>query len=356
MVVKILTILIAFMLLVGTVSCNGGTFDMVRKSIVQVWNPSVSNGGLGELESIGIVVGDGSQVLTLLDYEDYSPGNLIIFTQNHQQYNAIVEAIDPRTGITLLKLEGVRLTAATLGNSNIPAYEQKVLIWGWSDSDQPEPTRYVVTASANQAPRPLFFSIYGFAPYTPGMVVTDRRGNILGFETTFHERLSINIGPPGTRPPVASVESARELLSSGCQEPLADGPAHSAIASRGLLIGNFAGILSTTSDYEKMTIALQDLFRNVGQPIATDDLGPPSNTLYRPIDGTMLVVVYPWPVALKGVDGQVLAQAKWVGIQWDRSEGKPNRLIYGDVAYTIKGGFVIVGDLTSLQQSVPPVR
>jgi hypothetical protein len=68
----------------------------------------------------------------------------------------------------------------------------------------------------------------------------------------------------------------------------------------------------------------------------------------------MLIVVFPDPVTLKNVDGKTLAQAKWVGIEWDRLEGKPNRLVYGDVAYTIKGGFELVGDLTNLQQSVPP--
>jgi hypothetical protein len=59
---------------------------------------------------------------------------------------------------------------------------------------------------------------------------------------------------------------------------------------------------------------------------------------------------------LRSVDGKLVGQAKWVGIQWDRSDGQSNRLIYGEIPYTIKGGFEIGGDLTNLQQSVPQIN
>jgi hypothetical protein len=104
-----------------------------------------------------------------------------------------------------------------------------------------------------------------------------------------------------------------------------------------------------------MSVALEDLMTKLGKPTETNDLNL-SDGWYGNLDGTLLVVVYPRPMELKTVDGKLVGQAKWVGIQWDRNGGQSNRLIYGEIPYTIKGGFEIVGDLTNLQQSVPQIN
>jgi len=54
------------------------------------------------------------------------------------------------------------------------------------------------------------------------------------------------------------------------------------------------------------------------------------------MDGSLLTAVFPNPVNLRGTDGTVLAQAKWVSIQWGRSDSKPSFVVYGSIAYTQK--------------------
>ena len=98
--------------------------------------------------SLGIVVGDGNQVLALMNYEEYSTGNLIILTKNHKRYTLSFRLLIPSTGITLFKLDNVRLPSVTLGNSQItPSYGAKVIVWRWDDSNQIELTSFSATVS-----------------------------------------------------------------------------------------------------------------------------------------------------------------------------------------------------------------
>ena len=62
--------------------------------------------------------------------------------------------------------------------------------------------------------------------------------------------------------------------------------------------------------------------------------------------------MFPRPVELRNSAGKVLAQAKWVSIQWGRNEGKPSRVVYGSVAYTVEGSFKITGAVSGLENSV----
>lgn len=342
------------------ISCTCKPTPSVDASIVQVWEPATAAGKSSALLAFGVVVGDGSQVLTVLNYEDYTPDSLEVVLPGQGKYKASVQAIDPRTSTTLLKLEGAkRLPVAIAGNASLPEQEQEVLIWGWTGPNHATFKNSTAIVTADQAPRPLFFSVM----YTggtdvvdaPGAVVTDRKGNVLGLETTFHERLAIILGPIGRMPPIASINSARELLlPDATQRPWANGPALSVIANSSRMSGYFSGVLPSPSDYDKMTIALQDLLGKLGEPVATDDLHLNSDPLlwYQSLDGTMLIVVYPRPVDLKSTNGKVLAQAKWVGIEWHRNEGKPNRLVYGSAAYTIQGGFMLKGDISALSTAI----
>jgi hypothetical protein len=61
-------------------------------------------------------------------------------------------------------------------------------------------------------------------------------------------------------------------------------------------------------------------------------------------------VVYPRPVNLTDRKGEVLAQAKWIGIQWGLSGKQPDRLYYGNKGGMVLGGFTINGDLSCLEK------
>lgn len=351
---RILSVIIVLLLFGATVSCRQDASSLVNKSVVQVWIPASAAGESATRVSSGVIVGNGSQVLTLMNYEEYSPGPLEVVTRDRTRYEASIKAIDPRTGITLLQLEGASgLPVASIGT--LPQYNDTVFTWGWSDSDWAVAKSTMVISEP--APGALFFRVDGSTPMGPaldtGTVVSDRAGKIIGLATPLHLRLAIRLANPP--PIIAGINSGRELLKPDVPTPLwADGPAHSAIAGSGFISGDFAGVLPPPSDYEQMTLALKDLLGTVGQPVVTADLNLNEQSWYASLDGTMLVVVYPRPVDLRSSDGRALASAKWVGIQWGRSEGKPNRLVYGIRAYTIDGGFELLGDLTDLQRSVPP--
>jgi hypothetical protein len=99
------------------------------------------------------------------------------------------------------------------------------------------------------------------------------------------------------------------------------------------------------------------VLNELGAPLSTSDLPHTflsytwSNAIPQSSDGHLLTTIFPRPVNLCNSAGTVLAQAKWIGIQWDRSNGKLSRVVYGSTAYMIDGSFEIIGD-TSVLDSV----
>ena len=70
--------------------------------IVQVLIPG-SNGGADVFEALGVPVGNGTTILTVIGYEDYSPGAVKVISPEGGTFSASIQAIDARTGATLLK-------------------------------------------------------------------------------------------------------------------------------------------------------------------------------------------------------------------------------------------------------------
>lgn len=73
---------------------------------------------------------------------------------------------------------------------------------------------------------------------------------------------------------------------------------------------------------------------------------------YPDYDGSIITVIYAFPVILRLLDGTQLAKARWVGIQWNRKNNAPNRLFYGNEASTVLGGHYLVGDVSTLDRGV----
>jgi hypothetical protein len=93
--------------------------------------------------------------------------------------------------------------------------------------------------------------------------------------------------------------------------------------------------------------AIIPVLGELGQPLSTGDL-PQDFTLYvfslpgtSSPDGSWLTTVFPRPVELRDSMSNVLAQAKWIAMQWGRDEGKPSRIVYGSTAYVVEGSFEI---------------
>ncbi len=93
----------------------------------------------------------------------------------------------------------------------------------------------------------------------------------------------------------------------------------------------------------------------MGEPINVADTGLDIKQTwnYKSLDGTVLIAVYPNPVALSNTSGDVVGHAKWVAAGWDRTGGRPDYLVYGIKPYDIDGAYAINSDISGLTASVP---
>ena len=342
-----------------TVPTQISTKPTVANAMVQVWRADSPNQSK-KLVSYGLAVGDGSQILTFFDYENFSPPGLIeVVAQNYFRYSANIQAIDPFTGTTLLKLNSTdRLPAV---NVTIPLRpDPEVLVWGWQGSGVG-----FANATMSNFSDPLFNVSYNFivggeirpTPYidAPGAVITDLAGNVLGIETTVRSLMGLTVPgrSPGLIAPAANIGRGIELLSpEAANRGLADGLAVAAVQNKTGQTYHSRNIIDLPT-YEKITLAIRGISGTLDSNITAAGLNP-LPTYISSTDGTVLALVFVTPIELKSSNGTILAQAKWVAIQWGRDNGQPNRLIYGSIPYMIEGGFVMQGNITSLQHAIYP--
>ncbi|HEX9896922.1 MAG TPA: hypothetical protein VGA85_04575 [Dehalococcoidales bacterium] len=149
---------------------------------------------------------------------------------------------------------------------------------------------------------------------SPGSIVTDDRGNVLGIVGNIFFLGPVQT-PPELIPFVVKIESALELLLPGANERLwAKSPIGYTIVTP-----NWTTVSpDTPSDYEETTITINNLLNNLGEPLEGDELFSGfSLSIFQPTEGTVLVAAYAFPVELRDSSGKLLAQAKWIAIQWD---------------------------------------
>ena len=308
-------------------------------------------------------VGDGTTILTIIDYEDYTPanGDIEVTTQNNETFLASIQAIDARTGATLLKLDLGSLQPVPTRDPSTVKTNEPLIVWSQINSDPvPEPTNVIVGPDTSPNSVPLYFGVglpdgvYS-GGVTQGAVVTDQSGKVLGLEGVYDYRLVIILGPIGRIPPIISIDSAAELLSPFANlQPWVNGP----YLFTSNVVGNYIGNYDENgSDYPALANAITQVLNELGGPLSTSDLPQNflsytwSNAIPQSSDGYLLTAVFPRLVNLYNSAGTVLAQAKWVGIQWNRNNGSPSRVVYGTSAYMVDGSFEIIGD-TSILDSV----
>lgn len=340
----------------------------MEDTIVQIWEPALESGSAPKMVASGVVVGNGTQVLTVINYEDFTPGSLLVILPGQVESKATVEAIDPRTSATLLKLENARLPImANTGDVQTIRPGNPVFINGWSYSNASELTFSKIPATvSNYQASLLSFNVVmsqeeilkgGRGVETPGSIVTDEKGNVIGLVGTFYKKLIPKVVPVGWIPPVISINDAIALLSPNVgKRPFMSGPIISTLIHQQGRKGYVSGILDSASNYEDMTVAVQELLKEIGEPLI-NDIAPEDYvklTFRENVDGILLTLVWAQPVNLQNRNGQFQAKAKWVGIQWGRKEGAPNRLFYGNETYKIQGVFELHADITKLAKAVEP--
>jgi hypothetical protein len=329
----------------------------VKDSIVQVWIGD-NSGGTKTFESLGVPVGDGTTVLTVIDYEDFTPGEAEVRTQDNKTFSATIQAIDARTGATLLNLDSGKLTPVATRDPAGLKVNEPLTFWAQNNSD-PAPTETGIIGNPSTNPLDFEIGLPGGGFDTAGLnsqggVVSDRSGKVLGLEGVSEDSFTLMIGFVGELgyiPPVISITSASELLTPNANQQLwANGPL---ILLYSFKNGNHGYFDISSSNYPSIANDITQVLNELGGPVALSDLPQyfpyaSGNQNSNQLDGSLLTAVFPRPVNLYGADGTVLAQAKWVSIQWGRSDNKQSLVVYGSTAYTAEGGFEITGDTASL--------
>ena len=130
----------------------------ITSSIVQVWIPG-SNGGADDFEALGVPVGDGTTILTVIGYEDYSPGAVKVISPEGGTFSASIQAIDARTGATLLKLDSGKLPPVTTRDPTTLNANEQLIIWGLDNSDTVPQSTDIIGPAIAPGLSPLDFGI-----------------------------------------------------------------------------------------------------------------------------------------------------------------------------------------------------
>ncbi len=362
------------MLFLGVVIIAGGTWLLLNrtpqtgipeetspleKSMVKVFETGASESPV----AFGIVVGDGNQVLTVLDYEEYTPtpGSLEVIAATGDRFSASVKAIDPHTSATLLRVEGAELPPCSTGDSANMRRGQEVFVQGWHSGTTFKKASATISYLSDW---PLNFHVdisheamkTGNAVTGQGAAITDVVGNVIGLTGTVYNKLIPILGGPGIIPFCVPINSALELLDpDAAGRAWAEGPAVTTILAESGGTSVLGNILPSVSAYDLMTEAANELLATLGKPLDDNDALAEHYLLFTwppPTDGILLTLCYPDLQELRNINGKLIARAKWVGLQWNRSEGKPDRLFYGTEPYEVEGIFELTGDTAYLESTL----
>jgi hypothetical protein len=94
---------------------------------------------------------------------------------------------------------------------------------------------------------------------------------------------------------------------------------------------------------------LAEITASIGEPAVATGIDFNGWSWYYPRNSAVLLSLYTDLIELKDAEGGVLAQARWIAIEWNRDHDQPNRLLYGTIPYMIKGAFELSANLTGLE-------
>jgi hypothetical protein len=333
-------------------ACN--TYSPVEKSMVAVWT---ADGKAGDTPvAYGLAVGDGTEILTVINYQDDIPDTLYVGIPGKTRYPASIKALDPHNSVTFLKMDKpVFPPAAVSGQiSYVPGTE--VVVHGWpADDYQKIQTRRAVFQYSYTG------SLLDEGSYidTPGAAVTTKDGTIIGLlGTSYAFPFHIILGGPGTLyGGMVEIQEVVKIMSPDYAAALQkEKPVYALVWDNDSLAGRKSDLLPAEK-YDDLAAALRPLLNTVGTPL--DPNTEPVPVYYRKLsyaspgrlDGPMLTVEYAHPVELKNNNGDIIATAKWLGIEWERGGIKTKLLFYGHFEYNnvvVDGGYTFNGDITAL--------
>jgi hypothetical protein len=210
-ILVLITTLLLTMLITTHTSCS--VTPSIDKSMVQVFS-SDKDGHQADLLSFGVAVGDGTQVLTVFNYENDIPDALWVGLPGKPKYQASVQATDPRTSITLLKVKDGAFKPIVISSSVSTQISNEITIHGWVDPDY---NKLETQRTAFPGFGKIFMVNIEPGPYiaSQGAVVTNKNDEIIGLIGTLYNAFVFRLGGPGMTPPIIDIQSSMELNNHG---------------------------------------------------------------------------------------------------------------------------------------------
>ena len=100
---------------------------------------------------------------------------------------------------------------------------------------------------------------------------------------------------------------------------------------------------------ELLAEPVQEALRDLGEPVPLENLNRRPNSLEPPELGTILELLYATPQELRGADGELLGNARYIALWWDREGGVPDLVLCGTDDGNHLGAAFATNDLRSFE-------
>ena len=275
-------------------------------------------------EQQGLVVADGA-VLTVLDHR-WEIVSLSVEVSGRGVFTAELERFDPRTGAALLTIAARDLVVAP-GERGRVAHGEPVLLLSLDEEGSELVVKETYASPSLNAPDHLFTLHADYTPSVqPGTTVVVADGTpvgLVGHGRRFYgqQRVMGRIG--GTDLPALLLDSALRLLESV--------PSHADITPAAVVYNGSAstGHVDGPVTREMLAEPVQKALRDLGEPVPLENLSRRPTSLEPSESGTILELLYATPQELRGADGELLGNARYIALWWDREGGAPDLVLCG---------------------------
>ena len=288
----------------------------------------------------GAVVGDGSYVVTVINYEHYSPGPLKVIIPGKVKYNATIQSFDPRTSATLLKISEKHSSTIKIGDSTLIETGQNIFLKQWIKNDSGEEQVKEVKLEVSNIISALQFNIswpksnsQQYFDVASGGLVFNDHDYLIGIVGTTYGSISV---PPGYISPVVTINSINDLVSGKTeQQSWAKGPVMLSVAQPNSISYN----LVVPTNYDEVALGLEKIVNDFGDRLSSDEINP-GYSIFTPDSGKILIALFASPIKLSNNNGVIIKEVKWIGVQ-SINNNYFEKLFYGTSPYHIEGGFQI---------------
>ena len=306
----------------------------------------------------GLVVSADGLVLTVLDYSEPME-RFEVQVPGMGRYDATIERVDPRTGATLLRIDGVGFPFASLeAGATVELGEPVVVLYRDTATGELVTKGGYGAPVINEGSKDTLLALLALGPIGRiGASIVNHDGEFLGMAgqwTWFGTGLAPSGPPPGPDRPIVKISSLLTLLEDEVSEDAISVPAAVAYHSH-TWEENRGWHIDSPLTRELLAESARKAMQSLGGPAEVEKLGQKDYAVLGDASGLMLELVYAEPQQLRSISGEILGEARYVAFWWGLEKGEPDVVLCGLEPGYICGAF-LAGDLSELaeaRQSAP---